>query len=100
MKNSFIKSPSVENEEVLLYAPGSKEKDAVLKAYDHLLNTKIDIKLKIDGREIDTKEKNKMSPPHDYKNILGSYSIADKNHVDLANKSALTAKEKWNELGF
>ena len=100
MKNSFIKSPSVENEEVLLYAPGSKEKDEVLKAYDNLLNTKIDIKLKIDGREIDTKEKNKMSPPHDYKNILGSYSIADKNHVDLAIKSALRAKEKWNELGF
>ena len=32
MKNSFIKSPLVENEKVLLYAPGSKEKDDVLKA--------------------------------------------------------------------
>ena len=57
MKNSFIKSPKIENEKVLLYTPGSKEKDEVLDAYDDLYNSKIDIKLKIDGREIDTKEK-------------------------------------------
>ena len=41
MKNSFIKSPEIENEEVLLYAPGSKEKDDVLKAYDDLYNKKL-----------------------------------------------------------
>ena len=100
MKNSFIKSPRVENEEVLLYTPGSKEKDEVLKAYDSLYNTKIDIKLKIDGKELDTKEKNNIYPPHDHKHNLGTYSIADKGHVDLATKSALSAKEKWNNLGF
>ena len=100
MKNSFIKSPKIENERVLLYAPGSKEKDEVLDAYDNLYNSKIDIKLKIDGREIDTKEKNKMTPPHDHNHILGTYSIANKNHVDLAIKSALNAKEKWDDLGF
>ena len=100
MKNSFIKSPRVENEEVLLYAPGSKEKKEVLEAYHNLYNTKIDIKLKIDGRDMDTKKKNKMYPPHEHNHILGTYSIADKNHVDLAIKSALSAKEKWNDLGF
>ena len=41
-----------------------------------------------------------MTPPHDHNHILGTYSIADKNHVDLAIKSALNAKEKWNDLGF
>ena len=56
MKNSFIKSPRVENEEVLLYAPESKEKKEVLEAYHNLYNTKIDIKLKIDGRDVDTKK--------------------------------------------
>ena len=100
MKNSFIKSPRLENEEVLLYTPGSREKEEVLKTYDDLYNTKIDIKLKIDGREIETKEKNEMFPPHDYKHNLGTYSIADKDHVDLAIKSALSAKDKWNDLGF
>ena len=92
MKNSFIKSPRVENEQVLLYAPGSKEREEVLKAYDDLYNTKIDIKLKIDGREIDTKEKNNMYPPHNHNHNLGTYSIANKEYVDLAIKSALTAK--------
>ena len=100
MKNSFIKSPIVENEQVLLYAPGSKEKEEVLKAYDDLYNKKISIKLKIDGKEIDTKEKNNMYPPHDHNHNLGTYSMADNSHVDLAIKSALTAKEKWNNLGF
>ena len=100
MKNSFIKSPKIENERVLLYAPGSKEKDEVLDAYDDLYNSKIDIKLKIDGREIETKEKNKITPPHDHSHLLGTYSVADKNHVDLAIKSALNAKKKWNDLGF
>ena len=100
MKNSFIKSPLVENEKVLLYAPGSKEKDDVLKAYNDLYKTKIDIKLKINGAEIDTNQKNKMNPPHDHKHNLGTYSIADKGHVDLAIKSAVNAKQKWNDLGF
>ena len=63
MKNSFIKSPRVKNEEVLLYAPGSKEKDDVLEAYNDLYKTKIDIKLKIDGKELDTKYKKNMYPP-------------------------------------
>ena len=100
MKNSYIKSPEVKNEEVLLYAPGSKEKDEVLKAYDYLYNKTLNIKLKIDGKEIDTKEKIHMYPPHDHNHNLGTYSVANEDHVDLAIKSALNAKEKWNDLGF
>ena len=72
MKNSFIKSPRVENEKVLLYAPGSIEKAEVLKAYNDLYKTKIDIKLKIDGREIDTTKKNNMYPPHDHNHNWGT----------------------------
>tara|TARA_B100000963_G_scaffold351807_1_gene364004 strand:- start:120 stop:1745 length:1626 start_codon:yes stop_codon:yes gene_type:complete len=100
MKNSFIKSPRVENEEVLLYSPGSKEKDDVLKTYKSLYETKTDIKLKINGKEVDTKEKNKMYPPHEHNHNLGTYSVTDRGHVNLAIKSALNAKEKWNNLGF
>ena len=100
MKNSYIKSPKVKNEEVLLYAPGSKEKDEVLKTYDYLYNKTLNIKLKIDGKEIDTKEKINMYPPHDHNHNLGTYSVANEDHVDLAIKSALNAKEKWNDLGF
>ena len=100
MKNSYIKTPKVKNEEVLLYEPGSKEKDEVLKAYDYLYNKTLNIKLKINGKEIDTKEKINMYPPHDHNHNLGTYSVANEDHVDLAIKSALNAKEKWNDLGF
>ena len=100
MKNSYIKTPKVKNEKVLLYEPGSKEKDEVLKTYDYLYNKTLNIKLKINGKEIDTKEKINMYPPHDHNHNLGTYSVANEDHVDLAIKSALNAKEKWNDLGF
>ena len=54
MKNSFIKSPKIENEGYY-YGTGSKEKMKYWML--RRSTTKIDIKLKIDGREIETKEK-------------------------------------------
>ena len=53
----------------------------------------------INGKSIKSSKTQNMSPPHDHKNSLGKYYLAEKKHVELAIKSALNAKEKkWSNM--
>ena len=43
----------------------------------------------IGGSEVHTEKKNNIVVPHNHKHTIGSYSIANENHVKDAIKSAL-----------
>ena len=49
----------------------------------------------IGGEEIRTNKKEKLSPPHDHKHTLGTYSKGNKTHITKAINASLEAKEKW-----
>ena len=98
MGKGFFKVPVAVNEPVLSYAPGSKERENVLKAYKSMYNSTIEVPMYIDGKNIKTGQTQTMSPPHDHKHIVGTYHTANQADVELAISSALEARESWSQL--
>tara|TARA_Y100000768_G_scaffold97071_2_gene70723 strand:- start:1878 stop:3500 length:1623 start_codon:yes stop_codon:yes gene_type:complete len=87
------------NEPVLEYKSKSKEKIELKNKIQELKNKEIDIPMYIGGKEIRTKNKIRISPPHDHNHTLGHYNKGDESHVKSAVKAALDAKENWNRMG-
>ena len=91
-----VKQYKAENEPVLGYKAGSKERNDVEKTYNDMFNSKVDVPLYIGGKEILTEKRKDILPPHDHKNIVGTYSQADENHVQDAIENLIENKESWS----
>ena len=91
-----VKLYKAENEPVLGYKAGSKERNNVEKTYNDMFNSKVDVPLYIGGKEILTEKRKNILPPHDHKNIVGTYSQADENHVNDAIENLIENKESWS----
>ncbi|MGB7785474.1 MAG: aldehyde dehydrogenase family protein, partial [Salinimicrobium sp.] len=98
MGKGVFQVPTAINEPVKSYAPGTPEREAVLKAYKELYNSKIEVPLYIGSEEVKTGDTAPMTPPHDHQHQLGVYHKASKEHVEKAIQSALEAREKWANL--
>ena len=98
MGKGFFNVPVAINEPVKSYAPGSPEREAVLAAYKEMWNTKIDVPLYINGKDVATGNTKTMSAPHDHQHIVGSYHLAEKSHVEDAIATALEARKTWSQL--
>ena len=96
MGKGFFNVPIAVNEPVKSYALGSPERKAVLEAYDTYFNSKTDVPMYINGKDVTTGNTRTMSPPHDHKHIVGTYHLAEKKHVDEAIATALEARKKWS----
>ena len=94
---STIKIYKAKNEPVLKYLKGSRERKMVVKSYNEMFNSKIDIPLFIGSEKILTNDRKLILPPHDYKNSIGTYSQANENHVKHAIKNLLENKKSWSE---
>ncbi|WP_224489604.1 L-glutamate gamma-semialdehyde dehydrogenase [Robertkochia flava] len=100
MGKGFFQVPVAVNEPVRSYAPGSPERESVLKQYKEFYNSTVDVPLYIGSEEIRTGNTRTMSPPHDHKHVVGTYHLAEKNHVEKAISTALEAREKWANLSW
>ncbi|WP_421811163.1 L-glutamate gamma-semialdehyde dehydrogenase [Flagellimonas sp.] len=98
MGKGFFQVPTAYNEPVLSYAPGSPEREEVLKQYKAFYNDQVDIPLYIGSEEIKTGNTKPLSPPHDHKHIVGQYHLAEKAHVEKAISNCLEAREAWANL--
>ena len=98
MGKGFFQVPTAYNEPVLSYAPGSPEREEVLKQYKAFYDSEVDIPLYIGSEEIRTGNIRPMSPPHDHKHILGHYHLAEKTHVEQAIANCLEARKAWADL--
>ncbi|TGV03180.1 L-glutamate gamma-semialdehyde dehydrogenase [Flavivirga rizhaonensis] len=98
MGKGFFNVPVAINEPVKSYAPGSPEREAVLKAYKEMFNSQIDVPLYINGKDIETGNTRTMSPPHDHKHAVGTYHLAEKSHIDAAISTALEARKNWSQM--
>ena len=98
MGKGFFQVPTAYNEPVLSYAPGSPEREEVLKQYKAFYDSEVDIPLYIGSEEIRTGNTRPMSPRHDHKHILGHYHLAEKQHVEQAIANCLEARKAWADL--
>ncbi|MBO0353499.1 L-glutamate gamma-semialdehyde dehydrogenase [Muricauda ruestringensis] len=98
MGKGFFHVPTAINEPVKSYAPGTPEREEVLKQYKAFYDSEVDIPLYIGSEEIRTGNTRPMSPPHDHKHILGHYHLAEKTHVEQAIANCLEAREAWADL--
>jgi 1-pyrroline-5-carboxylate dehydrogenase len=98
MGKGFFKVPVALNEPVLSYAPESAERKNVLKAYKSMYNSRVDIPMYINGKNIKTENTKTMSPPHDHQHVIGTYHAANKPHIELAIATALEARKTWSQL--
>ena len=98
MSKGFFEVPVAINEPVKSYAPGTPEREEVLKTYKDLYNSTVDVPLYINGDKIETGNTRTMSPPHDHKHALGTYQLAEKSHVESAISGALEARKKWSQM--
>ena len=93
-----IKIYQAKNEPVLSYMKGSKERSDVEETYNQMFNSRVDIPLYIGSEKILTNERKNILPPHDHKNIVGTYSVANKKHVENAIENNLKVKESWSNM--
>ena len=92
MSKGVFNVPVATNEPVKSYEPGSAEEKNI-DTYQAMYNSTTDVPLYIGGETIHTSEKINMVPPHDHQHVLGQYSMATAEHVNMAIDAALDARE-------
>ncbi len=100
MGKGFYQVPVAVNEPVKSYAPGSPEREAVLKQYKAYYKSKTEVPLYIGEHEIRLGDTRPISPPHDHKHIVGHYFLVEPEQVDVAIEIALEARKSWAALAW
>lgn len=95
-----IKVPIPKNEEVLAYAPNSKERIELKKTLGMLRNEEKDIAMYINGQDVRTGNKVRIHPPHEIKHTLGYFHKGDAEHVQMAIDAAMKAKHDWANMDW
>ena len=98
MGKGFFNVPEPINEPVKSYAPGTPEREAVTQQYNTYYNSSIDVPLYIGKDEVRTGNTRNMTLPHDHQHVVGTYHLAEKNHIDSAISSALEARIQWSQM--
>ena len=100
MSKAISQVPLAVNETVNSYAPGSPEVNSLIATYKKMWAEKAEIPMIINGKEVKTDKKVKLSSPQDHQHDFGFYYEGNMSHVDDAINAALAAKSKWNALGW
>ncbi len=98
MGKGFFNVPVAINEPVRGYAPGCEHREAIAKTYKEMFNSKLDVPMYINGKDVTTGNTRTMSPPHDHQHIVGQYHLAEKSHIDEAISTALEARKTWSQM--
>ena len=99
MSRGNFNIPYPVNEPVLTYAPGTEERERVLRTYREMFQqAPIDVPMYIGGEEVRTEDKRRMSPPHDHTRTLGHFNYGDASHVKQAIDAAMAARDAWSKL--
>ncbi len=100
MNNAIFKFPKPNNEVILDYAPGSKERKELKAKLEELKSQQIEIPLIIGGKEIKTGDTGKVTMPEDHQHVLAVYHKAQAEHVQQAIEASQKAHKIWSEMPF
>jgi len=100
MNNAIYNFREPRNEPVLTYAPGSSEREQLIKELESQYGKVVDIPLIIGGKEIRTGNTGKVVMPSEHSHLLATYHMAGEKEVELAINAALEAKCEWMTLAW
>ncbi len=100
MSNAFYSVPVAINEPVKSYAPGSIERETLLKEYSRMYNGHVDVPMYIGDKQIFTDNKKKLSPPHDHAHSIGTSNYGTEKEVRQAIDAAMEARKKWANMSW
>jgi 1-pyrroline-5-carboxylate dehydrogenase len=95
MNNAIFHLVKPENEHTLNYAPGCRERKALISEVDKLTREVQDIPLIIGGKEVRTGDVGNVVIPHDHHHVLAHYHKAGEKEVLMAIDAALKAHKTW-----
>ncbi len=98
--NAHFKVPTVTNEPLRDYRPGSPARASLKKELERQAGLVLDIPIVIGGREIRTGRIKEVVMPHDHGHILARVHQAGEEELRLAMDTALEAKAAWAALPF
>jgi 1-pyrroline-5-carboxylate dehydrogenase len=90
--------PYPANEPVYGYAPGSPEREKLKAALEEVKSKQIEMPLVIDGKEVRTESKVKITAPHDHNLVLGHSFRGGKKETQMAIDAAMKAQKDWAAL--
>ncbi len=100
MNNAIFLFDVPENEPILDYAPGSKEREEIKAELKRISNEQIEIPLIIGGKEIRTGKMGKVVMPHNHSKVLATYHQATEKEVQMAIDEAMKAKAQWDSISW
>ncbi len=98
MSNAYFETPLAVNETVLSYAPGSSEKEELLSTFREMKSHRVDIPMRINGKDVFSDDKQTMRCPFELSTELGVFNRGNAQHVRDAIDAALEAKEAWANM--
>ncbi|KAF9480171.1 delta-1-pyrroline-5-carboxylate dehydrogenase [Pholiota conissans] len=94
-----FKVPTIDNEPMKSYAPGSVERQALISAISEMeKQLPFEVPCIVNGKEIKTGKLAKQPMPHDHARHLCTYHEADEATVASAIDGALAAKDAWENM--
>ena len=100
MSNAFYSVPVAINEPVKSYAPGSEEREILLKEYSRMYNSHVDVPMYIGDQKVYTDHKKKLSPPHDHAHAIGTSNYGTEKEVRQAIAAAMEARKNWANMSW
>ena len=98
MLNGVVNVPPPVNEPVLSYAPGSPERASLQRRLDEMYGEKIEIPLRIGGRDVRTGHTGEAVCPHEHGHVLATFHQAGEEEVRQAAAAAKAAWAEWSEM--
>jgi 1-pyrroline-5-carboxylate dehydrogenase len=90
--------PTVQNESVRSYAPGSPERAAIKARLEEMARERIDLPLVIGGREVRTGKLQPSVMPHRHGHVLADAHLAGTGEIEAAIAAALEARRSWGAV--
>ncbi|KAG0171358.1 1-pyrroline-5-carboxylate dehydrogenase [Apophysomyces sp. BC1034] len=98
---AHFKLPTIENEAMKNYAPGSVERQKIQEALDEMrAQLPAEVPVVINGEKIFTGKKAQQFNPSEHKTVVCNYHEADAALTEKAIEGALAARDKWEALPF
>jgi 1-pyrroline-5-carboxylate dehydrogenase len=100
MRHGIFTTPLPVNEPIKSYAPGSKEREELVRRIEAMRAQPIEIPCVIGGKEVRTGTTENCVEPHDHRRVLGKYHKAGAKELEQAVAASNEAWKSWSELPF